>query len=171
MSVLGAGLVARCVRRKELGADARAYLEHYWEYSEFVANSFVFVFLGMGGSAFLNRLMGRGTTGAAYIGYAVVAALLARGIVVYGLLGLVNRSPRIAPIDFRNQAIIFWGGGLRGALPLVMALSLPLGFGPRQLILDLTAGVVLFTLLVQGTTVGRLIHACGLESGGERRAA
>jgi NhaP-type Na+/H+ or K+/H+ antiporter len=40
-----------------------------------------------------------------------------------------------------------------------MALSLPLDFEQRQGILDLTAGVVLFTLLVQGTTVGRLIRA------------
>jgi monovalent cation:H+ antiporter, CPA1 family len=61
----------------------------------------------------------------------------------------------------RASAIIFWGGGLRGALPLVMALSLPLDFEHRQLIVDMTAGVVLSTLLVQGTTVGRLIRACG----------
>ena len=56
---------------------------------------------------------------------------------------------------------MFWGGGLRGALPLVMALSLPLAVEQRQLILDLTAGVVLFTLLVQGAKVGRLIRAGG----------
>jgi NhaP-type Na+/H+ or K+/H+ antiporter len=42
-----------------------------------------------------------------------------------------------------------------------MALSLPLAFEHRQLILDLTAGIVLFTLLVQGATVGRLIRAGG----------
>jgi NhaP-type Na+/H+ or K+/H+ antiporter len=33
-------------------------------------------------------------------------------------------------------------------------------FAQRQVILDLTAGVVLFTLLVQGTTVRRLVRAC-----------
>jgi NhaP-type Na+/H+ or K+/H+ antiporter len=41
-----------------------------------------------------------------------------------------------------------------------MALSLPPAFAHRQLILDLTAGIVLFTLLVQGTTAGRLLRAC-----------
>jgi hypothetical protein len=43
-----------------------------------------------------------------------------------------------------------------------MALSLPLDFEQRQGILDLTAGVVL-TLLVQGTTVGRLIRSLQLK--------
>jgi len=41
-----------------------------------------------------------------------------------------------------------------------MALSLPSEVAHRQQILDLTEGVVLFTLVIQGTTVGRLIRAC-----------
>jgi len=52
---------------------------------------------------------------------------------------------------------------MRGALPLVLALSLPVAFEQRQLILDLTAGVVLFTLLIAGTTVGRLIRSFQLR--------
>jgi hypothetical protein len=82
---------------------------------------------------------------------------------------LANHGPNLVslePIDWRQQAIIFWGGGLRGALPLVLALSLPFDFAERQRILDLTAGVVLFTLLVQGTTVSRLIRSLGPTSGG-----
>jgi NhaP-type Na+/H+ or K+/H+ antiporter len=82
---------------------------------------------------------------------------------------LANHGPNLVslePIDWRQQAIIFWGGGLRGALPLILALSLPFDFAERQRILDLTAGVVLFTLLVQGTTVSRLIRSLGPTSGG-----
>jgi hypothetical protein len=60
------------------------------------------------------------------------------------------RRRRTEPIDWRHQAIIFWGRGLRGALPLVMALSLPPAFELRPLILDLTAGVVLFTCWSKG---------------------
>jgi CPA1 family monovalent cation:H+ antiporter len=59
----------------------------------------------------------------------------------------------------RHQAIIFWGGGMRGALPLVLVLSLPPSFAQRQLVLDMTAGVVLFNLLVAGTTSGRLVRS------------
>jgi CPA1 family monovalent cation:H+ antiporter len=62
-------------------------------------------------------------------------------------------------IPWRHQAIIFWGGGMRGALPLVLVLSLPPSFAQRQLVLDMTAGVVLFNLLVAGTTSGRLVRS------------
>jgi CPA1 family monovalent cation:H+ antiporter len=161
MAVVGAGLVGGRLRQKhfEKATETRAYLQHYWSYAVFVANSFVFLFLGIGGNAFLNRLLGERLIELQYVAYAVVAVIVARLIVVYGFIRLLNRYSRIEPIDWRHQAIIFWGGGLRGALPLVLALSLPLDFEPRQRILSLTAGVVLFTLLVQGTTAGRLIRS------------
>jgi CPA1 family monovalent cation:H+ antiporter len=161
MAVVGAGLVGGALRRKhfETATDTRAQLQHYWSYAAFVANSFLFLFLGVGGNAFLDRLLGGSATELGYIAGAVAAVTVARLIVVGGFIGLLNRYSRIEPIDWRYQAVLFWGGGLRGALPLVMALSLPLDFEQRQGILDLTAGVVLFTLLVQGTTVGRLIRS------------
>ena len=83
---------------------------------------------------------------------------MARLVVIYGLIDLFNRCSKAEPIDRRYQTIMFWGGGLRGALPLVLALSIPVTLPQRQLIVDLTAGVVLFSLLVQGTSVGRLIR-------------
>jgi len=161
MAVLGTGLVARHLRRQhfEKATETRAYLHHYWSYAEFVANSFIFLFLGIAGNTFLNRLRDANAADMSYIAYAIVAVILARLVVVCGFLGLLNRSSNVEPIDWRYQAIIFWGGGVRGALPLVLALSLPLSFEQRPLILNLTAGVVLFTLLVSGTTAGRLIRS------------
>jgi len=160
MAVVAAGLVAGALRRNRLATEARASLRHFWSYAEFVANSFVFLILGIGGGAFIYRLMAGGLGALRDIGWAIVAVLLGRLIAVCALIGLSNRVGGIEPIDWRHQAIIFWGGGLRGALPLVMALSLPAEVAHRQQILDLTAGVVLFTLVIQGTTVGRLIRAC-----------
>jgi CPA1 family monovalent cation:H+ antiporter len=88
-----------------------------------------------------------------------VAVVVARVLVVYGFIGLFNACTSGARIDWRYQAIIFWGGGMRGALPLVLVLSLPADFAQRPLVLDMTAGVVLFTLLVAGTTSGRLVRS------------
>ena len=170
LAVVGAGLVGGRLRRKHLerATDTRAYVQHYWSYTVFVANSFVFLFLGIGESTFLTRLRGEGASELPYIACAIVAVIVARLIVVCGVIGLVNTCSRIEPIDWRQQAIIFWGGGLRGALPLVLVLSLPFDFAERQRILDLTAGVVLFTLLVQGTTVSRLIRSLDPTSGGNQ---
>ena len=130
-----------------------------WLTPAFVANSFVFLFLGIGGNTFLNRLRGASVSDLSYIASAVVAVIVARVAVVYGLIALFNRCSKAERIDWRYQTIMFWGGGLRGALPLVLALSIPVTFLQRQLVLDLTAGVVLFSLLVQGMSVGRLIRS------------
>ena len=56
---------------------------------------------------------------------------------------------------------MFWGG-LKGAVPLALVLGLPQDFEHRVLLLDLTFGVVLFSLLVQGTTTGMLLRKLGL---------
>ena len=159
MALVGAGIAGGALRRGRLEVGTRGSLEHYWSYTEFVANSCVFLYLGMRGNAFLHRLLDRTAPERLYIGAAILAALVARVVAVWGFVSLSNRVVQIEPIGWRQQAIIIWGGGLRGALPLVMALSLPLDFEQRPLIVEMTAGVVLFTLLIQGTTVGRLIPA------------
>jgi NhaP-type Na+/H+ and K+/H+ antiporter len=75
---------------------------------------------------------------------------------VYPLTWLTNRFSE--PVSLRWQHIMAWGG-LRGALSLALALSLPESIGPeRSLLLGMAFGVVLFTLLVQGTTMGSIIH-------------
>lgn len=54
--------------------------------------------------------------------------------------------------------ILFWGG-LRGGVALALALSLPLELGPdRDTVIAMTFGVVLFTLLGQGISMGWIIR-------------
>jgi CPA1 family monovalent cation:H+ antiporter len=165
LAVVGAGLVARRLRRGDFESTTKAqpYLQHFWSYAEFVANSFIFLFLGIGGDTFLNRLRGASLADLSSIVYAVAAVVVARLVVVFGFVGVFNRCTKGERIDWRYQAVIFWGGGVRGALPLVLALSLPASFAQRQLVLDMTAGVVLFTLLVAGTTSGRLVRSVRLQ--------
>ena len=116
MAVVAAGLIGGRLRRKhfETAKDTRAHLQHYWRYAVFVANSFVFLFLGIGVSAFLNRLRDESWIQLSYIAYAIAAVIAARLIVVYGSIGLLNACARIEPIDWRHQTVVFWGGGLRG---------------------------------------------------------
>jgi CPA1 family monovalent cation:H+ antiporter len=161
LAVAGAGLVARRLRRRDFEGTTRAqpYLQHFWSYAEFVANSFIFLFLGIGADTFLNRLRGANLADLSYILWAVVAVIVARFVVVYGVIGVFNRCTKGERFDWRYQAVIFWSGGMRGALPLVLVLSLPASFAQRQLVLDMTVGVVLFTLLVAGTTSSRLVRS------------
>jgi CPA1 family monovalent cation:H+ antiporter len=57
--------------------------------------------------------------------------------------------------------VLFWGG-LRGAISLALALSLPFTLPHRETLLSMTFGVVLFTLLGQGTTIQFLLKRLGL---------
>jgi NhaP-type Na+/H+ or K+/H+ antiporter len=59
--------------------------------------------------------------------------------------------------------VLFWGG-LRGAISLALALSLPAAFPDRELLRVMTLGVVVFLLLAQGATMGLLIRRLRLES-------
>ena len=88
----------------------------------------------------------------------IAAALAGRAVVAYGV-GLV-----LPQLGFRlsraERHVIFWGG-LRGAVALAAALSLPADFPYRAQLLAMTYGVVLFTLLVQGLTMAPVVRRLG----------
>jgi monovalent cation:H+ antiporter, CPA1 family len=86
---------------------------------------------------------------------AVLAVLVSRAIVVYGLTWLTNLRSRLTiPLAYRH--VLFWGG-LRGAIGLALALSLPVNLPQHDLLEVMAFGVVLFTLLGQGTTIQPLL--------------
>ena len=93
--------------------------------------------------------------------------IIARLVVVCGLTPLSNRLAPAASVERRDQAVIFWGG-LRGAIPLALAPGLPADFEHRVMIIDLTLGVVLMSLLIQGVSVSWLLRKLGLIETAER---
>jgi CPA1 family monovalent cation:H+ antiporter len=92
---------------------------------------------------------------------AIVVVTIARLLIIYALTPLGNKMSKAEPISQPERAVMFWGG-LKGAIPLALVLGLPQDFEHRVLMLDLTLGVVLFSLLVQGTTTGALLRKLGL---------
>jgi CPA1 family monovalent cation:H+ antiporter len=81
-------------------------------------------------------------------------------VVIYGAAWPVDRFIGKLPMKWRH--VLFWGG-LRGAIGLALALSLPADLGPWQEPLQVMAfGVILFTLLVQGTTIEPVMRRLGL---------
>ena len=67
-------------------------------------------------------------------------------------------------IPFVWQHVLVWGG-LRGALSLALALSLDSTFAYRDQILNLTFGVVVFSILVQGLSIKPLLRILRLAPG------
>jgi len=161
MAVVTAGMIVNFYGAVKFTEEVKTYLKQFWSYATFVANSFVFLLVGLTERDLL-RSVGHYDYLAFYVLAAILAVLIARMIVIFGLVPLVNHLPNTKHINRSNQAVMFWGG-LRGALPIALAVSIPLDIPGRTTIIHLTLGVVLFTLLVQGTTIGRLIRFLGLD--------
>ena len=87
---------------------------------------------------------------------AILSVVLVRAFVVYSFGILLKRFSIHIPTAWLH--VINWSG-LRGAISLALVASLPSWIGSdRELLALMTFGVVLFTLLVQSTTMSSLIH-------------
>jgi CPA1 family monovalent cation:H+ antiporter len=148
LAVVAAGLVNGNIGPRGMSPTTRIVLFNFWEYLAFVTNSLVFLLIGL--QVKLSQIIAN----LGPIAIAVAAVLISRAIVVYGLTWLINRGKQ--KVSAAYQHVQFWGG-LRGAISLALALSLPAALGDRELLRIMTFGVVLFTLVGQGTTMQFLI--------------
>ncbi len=156
--------------RERLTERAREVIDDVWELVAFLLTAGVFLLVGVSIPA--SAL----ASAAGPIIAGIAGILVARAVVVYGLLGgasrLVDRlvmrqaSPtatRDGPIPLPWLHVLFWAG-LRGAVSVALALSLPEGLPNRELLQGITFGVVLFTLLVQGSTAAWVVRRTGAGS-------
>ena len=154
LAVVAAGLINGNLGPQGMSPTTRIVLFNFWEYIAFLANSLVFLLIGL--EVDIPALLQAWRP----IAWAIGAVVLARVIVVYGLSLLTRRLTE--PVSLRWQHVLAWGG-LRGALSLALALSLPASFGAERTMLRTMAfGVVLFTLLVQAPTLKPLIRRLGI---------
>lgn len=133
-----------------LTEPAAALLTDVWELIAFLANSLLFLLIGEA-VELLDLWHSAGP-----IAWAVLATVLARAVVVYGLGVPLQLAG--AGLPSRERHLVFWSG-LRGAVGIALALSVPDDVPGRDLLLHLTLGVVLFTLLAQGLTIRPLTRA------------
>jgi len=148
LAVVAAGLVLGNYGRPRAMSERTAQaIEHSWDYVAFALNSVVFLLIGLDVpiedvAGHLGVVLG-----------AAAIALLARAAVVYLLLGSLHLVR--SGVSLRWQHLIVWGG-LRGTVALALALSISSRGGQFAIVTQLVYGVVLASLLVQGTTIGPL---------------
>ncbi|MFW2367832.1 MAG: cation:proton antiporter [Desulforhopalus sp.] len=155
MAVVAAGILGSWSAKRAFDDSMRHYITEFWEYLAFIANSLIFLLMGLT-EYHLFEDISRYQDLAGYIVMAFVLTIVARLIVVYGLTPLTNRIAPGAHVANSDKAVMFWGG-LRGAIPLALALGLPADFEHRTIVIDLTLGTVLLSLVIQGTTISTLL--------------
>jgi CPA1 family monovalent cation:H+ antiporter len=161
LATVGAGLVMGnlgVLRHDEgsaLSAPGRAAVEGFWEFAAFLANSFVFLLIGLAvaGVPFV-RL------GPVQLGIIVLLVLISRAATVYPICALFQFSALRVPMA---QQHVLWWGGLRGALALALALALPGDLPMHDDILVATFCVVVFSVVGQGLTMQPLLKALKLR--------
>ena len=155
IATVTAGIVLGNIgRRFGMSEKTREAIDTVWEFLAFLLTAVVFLLVGL--AITLEDLL----EAVGPILWGILAVLLGRALVVYLLL---NGASRLAvfggigsrlPLPWLN---VLWWSGLRGAVAVAMALSIPQDFPQRALLQEVTFGVVLFTLLIQGTTIELLI--------------
>jgi CPA1 family monovalent cation:H+ antiporter len=148
LAVVAAGLVVGNYGRPRGMSDrTQQAVGLFWDYVAFALNSAIFILIGL--DVTLVEVVGR----LGVVLAAAAIALLARAVAVYVLIGLLHLVRSGVPL--RWQHLIVWSG-MRGAIAVALALSLPVDDPRFTVVRALVYGVALTSILVQGATIGPL---------------
>jgi CPA1 family monovalent cation:H+ antiporter len=137
---------------KTISERGKEAVQAFWEYAAFVANSLVFLLIGMN--------VGHQNFLAIWIPaiLAIVLVTLGRAMAIYPCCLLFSRSS--LRVTGKHQLVLFWGG-LRGALALALALGLPPTIPLREEIITISFAVVAFSVFVQGLSMVPFLRRMG----------
>lgn len=145
--------------RSGMSPSTRIAAETFWEYLAFALNSFVFLLIGF--EVHVLDLLAHWQP----IVIAWLAVLAARAAVIAVVGGALSRTKERFPMSW--GAVMTWGG-IRGGLSMVLMLALPADFPHRSMLITLTFGVVILSIIVQGLSIGPLMARLGIVGRNER---
>ncbi|MBT7371327.1 MAG: hypothetical protein HN816_11805, partial [Gammaproteobacteria bacterium] len=156
MAVVAAAITIGSWGKSKISPSTSEFMEHFWEYLAFVANALIFIMVGL--QIDLVVLW----QSIDLIALVVGAMLISRAIVIFGVVPLLGKFPGAEAIGLPFQSVMYWGG-LRGAIALAIVLSLP-PFDYKDTLISIVMGAVLFTLVVQGLSIEKLVKYFGLNA-------
>lgn len=139
--------------RSGMSPTTRISVQSFWDYVAFALNSIVFLLIGFEVS--VPSLLGYWKP----ILAAFVAVAIGRAIVVFAVSALLGRTRERLPWSW--SLALTWAG-LRGAISMVLVLGLAADFPNRELLVHMTFGVVVLSILVQGLSMNVLLTRLGI---------
>ena len=148
-------------RQAAMSAETGDYLSKFWEMIDEILNAVLFLLIGleMLVVSFNRDLLLAG-------GLMILVVLFARWLSVIIPVKAMSKWIRFE----QNAVTILTWGGLRGGISVALALSLPGAFH-RDLFVSVTYIIVIFSILVQGLTIGRVAAKSAVESRGGKGGA
>jgi CPA1 family monovalent cation:H+ antiporter len=164
VAVVTVALVVGSTGRVRISAEGWEGLEKVWKLLGFCASSLIFIFASMLVPEFLRDAT---LEDGVLLLVLTVAAFAARAVVLWGLLPLLTALKISQPVSNPYRLVILWGG-LRGAVTLALALAVSenpsLGPEATHFVVVLATGFVLWTLLINATTLRLVMRALGLNA-------
>ncbi|NVI98021.1 Na+/H+ antiporter [Myxococcus sp. AM009] len=148
-TVVAGMLCGNWASHQGMSPATRIAVASFWEYLAFALNSVVFLLIGL--EVHLGSLLASWKP----ILVAYVVVLVARALVVYGVSALLRFTSERIPWAW--SAVLTWSG-LRGAISMVLVLGLPSDFAHRELLVNMTFGVVVLSIVFQGLTMAPLLR-------------
>jgi CPA1 family monovalent cation:H+ antiporter len=163
-------IIATVITSIVLGAECRytispgiqEYMKRFWSYAAFVANSLVFILLGL----MFSMLAVDVVDILLPLALIILVVIAGRILSVYPVIGALNALGVEAPIPRSWQKLLAWGS-FRGALAVMMVLLIPDHYVPadwrlapsaKEFIMALTIGCIYFTLFIKATTMTRILR-------------
>ncbi|MDH5611041.1 MAG: cation:proton antiporter [Gammaproteobacteria bacterium] len=156
MAVVACSVVFGIFGMPRLSRESVELMHETWEFIAHICNTLLFLFVGM--LVDLDSLIGD----IWYILLAVILVQASRAALVYSSVPLLEKVFKLPHVTLGERHIMFWGG-LKGGLAIAIVLSLPVDLPGRELLIHLTLGVVLFTMLVNAPTIRPLIRLLGID--------
>jgi CPA1 family monovalent cation:H+ antiporter len=157
ISVVVAGvLIGNRGARRAMSDITKRYVFGFWTLVDDILNAILFLLIG------LEVLVVEFSTSLAWVALtAIPLVILARYLSVGSAILMLRRWQSFTPGTVR---VLTWGA-VRGGISVALALSLPQAEPARSLILDATYGVVLFSVVVQGLSLGAVVRRVVPSSG------
>ncbi|WP_304620840.1 cation:proton antiporter [Paracoccus sediminilitoris] len=151
MAVIAGLMIGNAGRRDAMSEETRTYVDGFWRLIDEILNAALFLMIGM--EIFqLTITRDMAVTLPAAIALALVARLMSVALPILILRPIRHEARDVIPL-------MTWGG-LKGGISVALALSLP-DSDWKAPILAATYAVVVFSILVQGLTLGRLARWLG----------
>jgi len=142
-------LIGNHGRQFAMSEYTREHLDTFWELVDEILNAVLFVLIG------LEILVLTFIDDHLFASFLMIPVVILARMISVGLpIGFMRYKRSFSPHVVK---ILTWGG-IRGGISVALALSLPAG-PERELILSLTYVVVIFSIIVQGLTIGKLVRA------------
>jgi CPA1 family monovalent cation:H+ antiporter len=148
--------------RYKMSAGVEEYMEKFWSYFAFLANSLVFILMGLLFASLSIALH----VAILPILAIILVVIVARAISVYCSISIANLNHSEEDIPLNWQHLLSWGS-LRGAMAVIMVMLIPddlalpnwnYEFSIKEFITAITIGSIYFTLVIKATTIGKVIR-------------